>query len=53
MEDSLTNAVNVTMNQKEEVIELSWCDLHKWEVFLLVIIVSAFGIGILIYKYRK
>lgn len=51
--DSLTNAVNVAMNQKEEVTELSWWDLHKWEVFLLVIIVSAFGIGILIYKYKK
>ena len=51
--DSLTNAVNAAMNQKEEVTELSWWDLHKWEVFLLVIIVSAFGIGILIYKYRK
>ena len=53
MIDSLTNAVNAAMNQKEEVTELSWWDLHKWEVFLLVIIVSAFGIGILMYKYRK
>ena len=51
--DSLTNAVNAAMNQKEEVTELSWWDLHKWEVFLLVIIVSAFGIGTLIYKFRK
>lgn len=51
--DSLTNSVNAAMKQKEEVTELSWWDLHKWEVFLLVIIVSAFGIGILIYKYRK
>lgn len=51
--DSLTNAVNAAMKHKEEVTELSWWDLHKWEVFLLVIIVSAFGIGILIYKYRK
>ena len=51
--DSLTNEVNAAMNQKEEVTELSWWDLHKWEVFLLVIIVSAFGIGILIYKYGK
>lgn len=51
--DSLTNAVNAAMQQKEEVTELSWWDLHKWEVFLLVIIVSALGIGILIYKYRK
>lgn len=51
--DSLTNAVNAAMKQKEEVTELSWWDLHKWGVFLLVIIVSAFGIGILIYKYRK
>lgn len=51
--DSLTNAVNAAMKQKEEVTELSWWDLHKWEVFLLVIIVSAFGIGILIYKGRK
>ena len=51
--DSLTNAVNVAMNQKEKVTELSWWDFHKWEVFLLVIIVSAFEIGILFYKYRK
>lgn len=51
--DSLTNAVNAVIQQKEEVTELSWWDLHKWGVFLLVIIVSAFGIGILIYKYRK
>lgn len=51
--DSLTNSVNAVMQQKEEVAELSWWDLHKWEVFLIVIIVSAFGIGILIYKFRK
>ena len=49
--DSLTNEVNAAMNQKEEVTELSWWDLHKWGVFLLVIIVSAFGIGILIGTY--
>lgn len=53
MIDSLTNEVNAAMNQKEEVTELSWWDLNKWEVLLLVIIVSALGIGILIYKYRK
>lgn len=47
--DSLTNAVNAAMKQKEEVTELSWWDLHKWEVFLLILIVSALGIGILIY----
>ena len=49
--DTINNKMNALMNQKEKVIELSWCDLHKDKVYIGIIILI--GIGWLIYKKRR
>ena len=46
--DTISNKVNVLLNQKETVVELSWWDLHKDKVYIGIIILI--GIGWLIYK---
>lgn len=48
--DSLTNAVNAVMQQKEEVAELSWWDIHKGKVIATVVIVIILGT---VFLYRK
>lgn len=35
--DTLSNKVDAVLNQKEKVIELSWWDLHKDEVYYCII----------------
>lgn len=35
--DTLSNKVDAVLNQKEKVIELSWLDLHKDEVYYCII----------------
>ena len=49
--DTISNKVNVLLNQKETVVELSWWDLHKDKVYIGIIILI--GIGWLIYKKRR
>lgn len=48
--DTISNKVNVLLNQKETVVELSWWDLHKDKVYIGII-------GLLIvwvvYRWRK
>lgn len=41
--DSISNKVDVVLNQKETVIELSWWDLHKDKVYCCVIGVILVG----------
>lgn len=36
--DTISNKVNVLLNQKEAVVELSWWDLHKDKVYIGIII---------------
>lgn len=48
--DSLTNAINATLQQKESMNELSWWDLNKSKVIVVIVIVIISGIVIL---YRK
>ena len=36
--DTISNKVNVLMNQKETVVELSWWDLHKDKIYIGIII---------------
>ena len=50
--DSLTNAVNVAMNQKEKVTELSWWDLHKSGIYSVIAILIIGFIGYLILKHK-
>lgn len=50
--DSLTNAVNASMNQKEEVTELSWWDLHKSCIYSVIAILIIGFIGYLILKHK-
>lgn len=35
--DTISNKVNVLLNQKETVVELSWWDLHKYKVYCSII----------------
>ena len=49
--DSLTNEINAAMNQKEEVTELSWWDLHKSGIYSVIAILIIGFIGYLILKH--
>lgn len=46
--DTLSNKVNALLNQKEKVVELSWWDLHKMDIFVMIIIV-----GLIICKIKE
>lgn len=45
--DSLSNKVDIVLNQKEKVVELSWWDLQKDKVIGLLIVV------LLVYKFWR
>jgi hypothetical protein len=49
--DTISNKVNVLLNQKETVVELSWWDLHKDKVYIGII--SLIIIGVIINKVRN
>ena len=49
--DTISNKVNVLLNQKETVVELSWWDLHKDKVYIGII--GLFILGWLVYRWRK
>lgn len=49
--DTISNKVNVLLNQKETVVELSWWDLHKDKVYIGII--GLFIVGWLMYMTRK
>lgn len=49
--DTISNKVNVLLNQKETVVELSWWDLHKDKVYIDII--GLFILGWLVYRWRK
>ena len=49
--DTISNKVNVLLNQKETVVELSWWDLHKDKVYIGII--GLFIVGWLVYRWRK
>ena len=38
--DTISNKVNVLLNQKETVVELSWWDLHKDKVYICLLYTS-------------
>ena len=48
--DTISNKVNVLLNQKEIVVELSWWDLHKDKIYVIIIFIA---IGVLVYIYLK
>ena len=48
--DTISNKVNVLLNQKETVVELSWWDLHKDKIYVIIIFIA---IGVLVYIYLK
>ena len=50
--DSLTKSVNAAMQQKEEVTELSWWDLHKNGIYSVIAILIIGFIGYLILKHK-
>ena len=49
--DTISNKVNVLLNQKETVVELSWWDLHKDKVYIGIR--GLFMLGWLVYRWRK
>lgn len=49
--DTISNKVNVLLNQKETVVELSWWDLHKDKVYIGII--SLIIIGVIVNKVRN
>jgi len=49
--DTISNKVNVLLNQKETVVELSWWDLHKDKVYCCVI--ALLIVGWMVYRLRK
>ena len=49
--DTISSKVNVLLNQKEIVVELSWWDLHKDKVYIGII--GLFIVGWLVYRWRK
>ena len=42
--DTISNKVNVLLNQREKVIELSWWELHKDKIYIGVIVLIIFGV---------
>lgn len=49
--DTISNKVNVLLNQKETVVELSWWDLHKDKVYIGLIFLII--IGGIVFKLKK
>ncbi|WP_294477287.1 histidine kinase [uncultured Bacteroides sp.] len=49
--DTISNRVNVLLNQKETVVELSWWDLHKDKVYIGII--ALIVVGWLVYRIRR
>lgn len=49
--DTISNKVNVLLNQKETVVELSWWDLHKDKVYIGII--ALIVVGWLVYRIRR
>ena len=49
--DTISNKVNVLLNQKETVVELSWWDLNKDKVYIGII--SLIIIGMIVNKVRN
>lgn len=49
--DTISNKVNVLLNQKETVVELSWWDLHKDKVYIGII--ALIIVGWLVYRIRR
>ena len=48
--DTISNKVNVLLNQKETVVELSWWDLHKDKVYIGII--CLFIVGWMVYRSK-
>ena len=48
--DTINNKVNALLNQREKVIELSWWDLHKDKIYVIIIFIA---IGVFVYIYLK
>nr|DAX83375.1 MAG TPA: hypothetical protein [Caudoviricetes sp.] len=49
--DTLSNKVDAVLTQKEKIVELSWWDLHKDNVYCCVI--GLLVVGWLVYRIRK
>lgn len=50
--DTISNKVNVLLNQREKIIELSWWNLHKDKVYIGIIVLVII-VGCLVYRWRR
>ena len=48
---SLNQRIDSLMKEQQKVAEISWWDLHKWQVFIFIVILVV--VGYMIYKLRK
>ena len=49
--DTISNRVNVLLNQREMVIELSWWELHKDKIYIRIIVLIK--IALIVHKARN
>ena len=49
--DTISNRVNVLLNQREMVIELSWWELHKDKIYISIIVLIM--IALIVHKARN
>lgn len=51
--DSLSNKIDAALKREQKVVEVSWWDLHKWQLFTGLGVVLLIVVGYLIYKLKK
>lgn len=49
--DSISRKMDSLLREQHKTIELSWWDLHKWQVFIFIVILVV--VGYLVYKLKK
>lgn len=51
--DALAETVDSALKKREKVVELSWWDLHKWQVGVGVLAVILIIVGYMVYRIKK
>lgn len=51
--DMLAETVNSLLKEQQKVVELSWWDLHKWQVSVGALVVILIVVGYMVYKLKK
>ena len=48
---SLNQRIDSLVKEQQKVAEVSWLDLHKWQVFIFIVILVV--VGYMVYKLKK